>query len=143
MARILCMSMLQPEQRHQVKQPCLRIVTEMLLKLCHSNPIVLEALSHPHTFLCKPCVRKIEKINKLKKALIKRRQLLKAPGRIEYQSDLPQPARKATKTSRPLININYCFFLLSLKFLIAHFVCNSQQDQRHFSVLRPILHQTN
>jgi len=66
---------LQPEQRCQVEQPCLRIVTERLVKLCHSDPIVSEALSQTHSFLCKPCMRNIENIDRLEKALIQKKAL--------------------------------------------------------------------
>jgi len=50
----------------------------MLLKLCHSDPIVSEALSQPHAFLCKPCMRNIENINRLEKALIKGKVAIKS-----------------------------------------------------------------
>jgi len=39
----------------------------MLLKLCHSDPIISEALSQPHTFLCKLCVINVENIDRLEK----------------------------------------------------------------------------
>jgi len=45
----------------------------MLLKLCHNDPIVSEALSQARTFLCKPCVRNVESIEKLEKTLIQKK----------------------------------------------------------------------
>jgi len=78
MACVLCLAVQQPEQRHWVEWACLKIVTKTLLKLCHNDPITSEALSQPHTFLCKPCRRNVKNIDRLEKALIQKKAAIKS-----------------------------------------------------------------
>jgi len=50
----------------------LRPVCEELLKLCHNDRVVSEVFTQPDTFLCRPCVRKIEAVVHLEKELMQK-----------------------------------------------------------------------
>ena len=62
---LLCSSVLRPEQRRRLDGCSLRSVSTTLLKLIDNNSTIAEVFTRSDSFLCRPCVRTIESIERL------------------------------------------------------------------------------